>query len=67
VLSESPIVLALAECDEALRSEAIEPFKELASGELDAEQCIATTTLLAEILFPNADDKGLRDAISPRA
>jgi lambda repressor-like predicted transcriptional regulator len=55
----SPIVLALAECDEELRAEAIELFKQLNSGELDEEGRVATTTLLAEILFPNADDKGM--------
>ncbi|HVS39448.1 MAG TPA: helix-turn-helix transcriptional regulator [Gemmataceae bacterium] len=55
----TPIILALLECDEELRAEAIELFKQLASGEVDAEQRYATTALLAEILFPNADDKGL--------
>lgn len=55
----TPVVLALAECDEELRAEAMELFKQLNSGELDAEECHATTALLAEILFPNADPKGL--------
>ena len=55
----TPIVLALAECDEELRAEALELFKQLNGGELDAEECYATTALLAEILFPNADPKGL--------
>jgi lambda repressor-like predicted transcriptional regulator len=54
----SSIVLALQECDEELREEAIELFKQLESGELDAEDCNATQALLAEILFPNADDNG---------
>src|SRR5437870_13377127 len=45
--------------DEELRAEAIDLFKQLESGELDAEQRTATITLLAEILFPNADDKGM--------
>jgi lambda repressor-like predicted transcriptional regulator len=54
----SPIVLALQDCDEELRAEAIELFKQLASGELDEEARFATTALLAKILFPNADDKG---------
>lgn len=54
----SPIVLALSECDEELRAEAINLFKELTSGELDESARRATTALLAEILFPNADDKG---------
>ncbi len=58
VSAASPIVLALQECDEALRAEAIELFKQLAGGELDEEARFATTALLAEILFPNADDKG---------
>jgi lambda repressor-like predicted transcriptional regulator len=56
--ASAPIVLALAECDEELRAEAIELFKQLASGELDEEQRFATVALLAEILFPNADSKG---------
>jgi hypothetical protein len=55
----SPIVLAFAECDEELRMEALELFKALASGELDEEQRIATTALLAEILFPHSDADGL--------
>jgi predicted XRE-type DNA-binding protein len=70
----SPIVLAFAECDEELREEARELFKALASGQLDEEQRIATTALLAEILFPNADQDGLpgldlveAEQIAPRA
>jgi lambda repressor-like predicted transcriptional regulator len=55
----TPIVLALNECDDELRTEAIELFKQLASGELSEEEVYATTALLAEILFPNADHKGL--------
>ena len=43
--------------DDELRAEAIDLFKQLESGELDADQ--RTATLLAEILFPNADEKGL--------
>jgi lambda repressor-like predicted transcriptional regulator len=54
-----PIVLALNECSPELREEAINLFKDLASGELDQYQEIATHTLLAEILFPNADTDGL--------
>jgi transcriptional regulator with XRE-family HTH domain len=68
----SPIVLALAECDDDLRAEAIELFKQLSSGELDEEQRFATTALLAEILFPRADHQGMfgldlaeAEAISP--
>lgn len=56
--ASAPIVLALAECEEELRTEAIELFKQLASGELDEERRFATAALLAEILFPNADAKG---------
>ena len=59
IQAASPIVLAFAECDEELRVEALELFKALASGKLDEEQRIATTALLAEILFPNADHNGL--------
>ena len=55
----APIALALAECDEDLRAEAVELFKQLASGELDEHERFATTALLAEILFPNADGKGI--------
>lgn len=55
----SPIILALAECDEDLRAEALELFKQLNSGELDEEQRFATTALLAEILFPNTSDQGM--------
>jgi predicted XRE-type DNA-binding protein len=59
IQAASPIVLAFAECDDELRAEALELFKALASGTLDDEQRIATTALLAEILFPNADHHGL--------
>lgn len=55
----TPIVLALTECDDELRAEAIELFKHLAGGDLDAEQRQSTLALLAEILFPNADLNGL--------
>ena len=55
----TPIILALAECDDELRAEAIELFKQMNGGELDAEECRATTALLADILFPNADHKRL--------
>jgi len=57
--ASAPVILALSECDEELRAEAIELFKDLASGELDEEQRTATVALLAEILFPNADHKGV--------
>ncbi len=57
--ASTPVVLALAECDEELRAEALELFEQLAGGELDQEQRYATTALLAEILFPNADSVGL--------
>ena len=56
--ASAPIVLLLTECDEELRAEAIELFKQLATGELDEEQRFATVALLAEILFPNGDSKG---------
>lgn len=39
-------------------AEAVELFKQLNSGELDEQDRLATTALLAEILFPNADEKG---------
>ena len=70
----TPIVLALSECDEELRAEAIELFKQIASGELGDGELYATAALLAEILFPNADQKGLpgfdlveAEGIAPRA
>jgi hypothetical protein len=55
----SAIVLAFAQCDEELRTEALELFQALASSKLDEEQRIATTALLAEILFPHSDADGL--------
>jgi lambda repressor-like predicted transcriptional regulator len=55
----SPIVLAFMECDESLRAEALELLKQLKSGDLDEHERISTIALLAEILFPNADDKGI--------
>ena len=58
-VTSAPIVLALERCDDELRKEAIDLFKQLESHELDKEQCIATAALLAEILFPNADEKSL--------
>jgi lambda repressor-like predicted transcriptional regulator len=54
-----PIVLALEECNEELRKESLNLFKQMGSGKLDENERFATTTLLAEILFPNADHKGL--------
>src|SRR5216683_3399001 len=54
----SPIVLALEECDSELREEAVNLFEQLNSGALDEGERFATIALLAEILFPNADDKG---------
>lgn len=54
----SPIVLALEECDPELREEAINLFKQLTSGELDEGERYATIAVLAEILFPNSDEKG---------
>ncbi|MGL4423737.1 MAG: helix-turn-helix domain-containing protein [Gemmataceae bacterium] len=53
------IFLALQECSPQLREAALGLVEDLASGELDEYQTTATTTLLAEILFPNADDTGL--------
>jgi lambda repressor-like predicted transcriptional regulator len=55
----APIVLALMECDEDLREEALGLFKQLEEGGLDEEQRFATTALLAEILFPQNDHKGM--------
>jgi lambda repressor-like predicted transcriptional regulator len=55
----TPIVRALAECDDELRAEAFELFKQLEQNDLDPEQQTATLALLAEILFPNGDASGL--------
>jgi lambda repressor-like predicted transcriptional regulator len=54
----SPIILALQECDPELRDAALELFEQLHGEELDPEQSLATAALLAEILFPNADESG---------
>ena len=48
----SPIILALKECDDELRTVAFELFEQLAGGDLDKEQEQSTLALLAEILFP---------------
>lgn len=56
--SASSIVTALMECDDELRAEAVGLFKQLNSGELEEAERAATITLLAEILFPNADNAG---------
>lgn len=53
----SQIVLALQECDPELREAALELFAQL-QGDLDPEAAHATTALIAEILFPNADPSG---------
>jgi lambda repressor-like predicted transcriptional regulator len=55
----APIVQALQECDEELRAEALTLFAQLNEGGLDEGQRVATLALLAEILFPNADQRGL--------
>ncbi len=52
-------VLALKECDPELRDAAYELFEQLNSGELDQYQTLATTGLIADILFPTADARGL--------
>jgi len=52
------IVLALQECDPKLKAAAVKLFRNLLSGELDDYQKHATCALLAEILFPNADEGG---------
>ncbi len=52
-------VLALKECNPELRDAAYELFEQLNSGELDQGETLATTALIAEILFPNSDTGGL--------
>lgn len=54
----SKVVVALGECDEALREVAVELLNQLSSGELTKEEAFSTTALLAEILFPNSDPTG---------
>jgi lambda repressor-like predicted transcriptional regulator len=54
-----PIILALSECGHELRAEVIELFKQLDGGELDEQETQATTALLADILFPTVDHRGL--------
>jgi lambda repressor-like predicted transcriptional regulator len=55
----SSILRALQECDPKLREVALELFDQLNSDDLDAEQAYSTTALIAEILFPNGDAKGV--------
>lgn len=55
----SPIILALKECDDELREVALELFAQLAGGELDKHEEASTLNLLAEILYPNADQDGV--------
>ncbi len=57
--SAAKIVCALKECDPDLRVEAENLLAQLASGDLDEHESFATCALLAEILFPNADDDGM--------
>ena len=54
----APLVAALSECDDELRVVAMELFAQLASGELDKQEEASTLALLAEILYPNADQNG---------
>lgn len=54
----SPIVLAIKECDPELREEVMTLFAQLHEGGLDEEQTFSTCALIAEILFPNADENG---------
>jgi lambda repressor-like predicted transcriptional regulator len=58
VKAASPIILALEKCDPELRKEALELFSQVHAGGLDEEQLLATAALLADILFPNADENG---------
>lgn len=51
----SSVILALEECNEELRKEAINLFKQLGSGKFDDDERYATVGLLAEILFPDAN------------
>lgn len=54
----SPILFALKECDPDLREEVMELFVQLHEDDLDEQQTLATCALIAEILFPNADEDG---------
>lgn len=55
----SSIIRALQECDPKLREAALELFDQLQNDDLDPEQAYATTALITEILFPNADQDGI--------
>ena len=55
----SSILHALQECNPQLREAALELFDQLNGDDLDTEQAHATTALIAEILFPNADANGI--------
>lgn len=55
----SLIERAKQECDPKLRAVVDELFAQLATDDLDTEQAHSTVALIAEILFPNADDKGI--------
>jgi DNA-binding phage protein len=52
------IVLALQECHPKLKAAALKLFRNLQSGAMDEYQTHATCALLADLLFPNADDQG---------
>lgn len=55
----APIVLAIKKCSPELRDAAYDLFEDLQSGELDDYQLQATEALIADILFPTADARGL--------
>ena len=54
-------VLAINECNEELRSAALELMVQLVSNRLDESEERSICSLLSEILFPNTDD-GLLDS-----
>ena len=54
-----PFLLALKECDQELRDIAFELIEPMNSGELDEHELRSSQSLLAEMLFPNADARGV--------
>lgn len=50
---------AIAECDSELRQQVVELLDQLAAGGLSDYETHATTALIAEILYPNADHHGV--------
>jgi predicted XRE-type DNA-binding protein len=50
---------ALQQCEEELRTQAVELLEQLASGQLDESERFATVALIADLLFPESGDADL--------